>query len=173
MITSSHNTFGCWLYYSMTSLFLSFFFAEILNHYSIAKINYFTTLNDKGFNIMALVVGGASAIFLFSISAFIKKISIDQLSETIGFKNIITRQTKTYNFSDFDGIADTYLTHKSSSYKTIGLVKDKIVVRYMDSFWISNYEALRQFLNGMKCLGTFDFGTWKQLKLLLRRPVID
>ena len=89
------------------------------------------------------------------------------------FKNIVTRQTKSYAFSDFDGYIDTFLNHKSASYKTIGLIKDKKVIHYIDSFWVSNYDELRQSLEGLEYLGTYNFGILKQFKMLFRQPVID
>ena len=107
------------------------------------------------------------------ISAYIKKVNIDPISKTISFKNIFTRKTKTYDYNEFDGIVDTFLNYKSASYKTIGFVKDKKVIRYIDSFWVSNYDELRQSLQDIKNRGTYRLGSWKQLKLLFRQPVID
>jgi hypothetical protein len=144
-----------------------------LNHYSIFKIEYFITLDDKSFYFTIILFACMVILFLTVISAFIKKISINEFDMTISFQNIITRQTKTYYFSDFDGIIDTFLNHRSGQCRTIGLVKDKKVVRYIDSFWCSNYTELRQSLNNLKCFGTLNFGAWKQMKLLLRLSIID
>jgi len=173
MITSRHNTFGCWLFFGITIFFLALGFGEILSHYSIIQTHKFIKLDNKSFYTASAMLFSFGFLFLFFTATFIKKISIDPLSDTITFRNIITRQKKIYNFSDFDGFADTYLTHRISSYKTIALVKDKIVLRYIDCFWVSNYDQLRLALKSMKCLGTFNFGSWKQLKLLLRQPVIE
>jgi len=173
MITSRHNTSGCWVISLLTFLFLSFLSGEILTHYSIFKINYFIKLDKKGFYFVVAFVGCISLLFLALFSAYIKTIEINQIDKKISFRNIITRQSKSYDFDEFDGIADTYLNHGSGSYKTVGLVKDRKVIRYIDSFWVSNYDDLRLALQDLKCFGTYNFGTWKKLKLLLKLPVID
>ena len=173
MITSRHNTFGCWFISILTFLFLSFLSGEILNHYSIFKINYFIKLDNKSFYFLITLVGCIGFLFLTLISAYIKKIEINPIDKKIIFKNIVTRQSKKYDFDYFDGIADTYLNHDSGSYKTVGLVKDKKIIRYIDSFWVSNYDDLRHALQDLTCFGTYNLGAWKKFKLLLKLPVID
>ncbi len=173
MIISRHNTFGCWLLFILTLFFLLFLSGEVLNHYAILKIDYFIALDNKSFYYVTLTFGFAIFLFLIFISAYIKKITIDHIDKTISFKNIVTRKIKKYDFAYFDGIADTYLNHRQGSYKTIVFVKEKKMIRYIDSFWISNYDELRQSLDDLKCFGTYNFGTWKRIKLLFRQPVID
>gem|GEM_PF-6155597 len=172
MITSRHNTFGCWFFFLVTFFFLSFLIGEVLNHYNIFKFDLFINMDDRSFYSTLSLFSFFSFLYIAMISAYIKKIDIDTINKTVSFKNIITRQTEKYDFTDFDGIADTYLNHKGL-YKTIGLVKDRKVIHYIDSYWVSNYDDLRESLQGLKCLGTYNFGTWKQLKLILRQPVID
>ena len=161
------------MFFIITSLSLAFFLGEVSNHYSIVRISYFLKLDDRSFYITIALFGFISLFFLFLISSFIKSITIDSYSKTMIFKNIVTRQTKSYAFSDFDGYIDTFLNHKSASYKTIGLIKDKKVIHYIDSFWVSNYDELRQSLEGLEYLGTYNFGILKQFKMLFRQPVID
>jgi hypothetical protein len=122
---------------------------------------------------MVIVFGFFLTIFLLLISAHIKNVIIDTSGKTISFQNIISRKIKTYSFADFDGFIDTFLNHRAAQYKTIGFIKDKKVIRYLDSFWFSNYSELRVAISSLDYLGTFNFGTWKRLKLLLRLQVID
>jgi hypothetical protein len=173
MITSRHNTFGCWLFILLTLFFITLSFGLIIKRYSIFEIDYFTNLDNRSFYFAISLLGASVFLFVSLISAYIKKVTIDPLNKIISFKNIVTRQMKIYDYKDFDGIIDTFLNHRSASYKTIGLIKDKKMIRYIDSFWVSNYDDLRQSLQGIKNLGTYRLGIWKQLKLLFRQPVID
>jgi len=173
MTISRHNTFGCWLFIILTTVFLFLFVGEIIKHYAIFEIDYFTTMDNRSFIFLISILGGSIILFVTFISAYIKKVTIDTTNKTISFKNIITRQTKLYDYDDFDGFIDTFLNHKSASYKTIGFIKDKRVIKYIDSFWVSNYDELHQSLTDLKYLGTYRLGSWKQLKLLFKKPVID
>ena len=173
MIKSRHNTFGFWFFILISVFFFFFLFFATLTHFAILNLTFFTKLNEKSFYVMAFVFGFFLIFFLFLISAYVKNITIDTTSKTISIQNVINRRIKIYSFSDFDGLIDTYLTHRIAKYKTIGLIKDKKVVRYIDSFWYSNYSELRAALNGLNNLGTFDFGTLKSIRLLLRLQIID
>ena len=173
MIKSRNNTFSCWFLFIMTTVLLSFLLGNMITHYYKFETNFINTFDDKDFYIMTILLGYLNLMFMIITSSFIKKIKIDSVDKTICYKNILTRQAKTYDFADFDGFIDTYLSHNKISYKTVGLVKDKKVLRYIDSCWVSNYDELRQSLDGLKCLGTYNFNSKEQLRLLLRRPIID
>jgi hypothetical protein len=173
LIQSKHNTFGCWLFFILTFLYLILFIGLTVKYYDIFDIPYFNKLNKKGFVLAISFLGGAIVLFVWLILLYIKKITIDISNRSITFRNIVTRNVKQYNFEDFDGFIDTFLDHKNALYKTIGLVKDKRVVRYIDSFWISNYDELHDSLQNLKYLGVYQFGSWKQLKLLFRKEIID
>ena len=173
MTISRHNTLASWMFFILTSCFASLLFGLLINHYSIFKIGFFVKVDNKNFLPNIMTFSFLTLFFMSFIFFFIKKVSIDTLGRTICFKNIVTRQTKKYNFSDFDGFADTFLTHRYSSSRTIALVKDKKLVRYIDSFWVSNYDDVRNSLTELKHLGTYKFGNWKQLQSLLRQPMIE
>ena len=173
MIKSRHNTFGCWLVFLVSIFFFSFLVLGTLAHYSFINLTFFIKLDDKSFYVMVIVFCFFLIIFLLIISAHVKNVAIDISSKKISFQNIISRRTKTYSFADFDGFVDTFLNHQAAQYKTIGFVKDKKVVRYLDSFWFSNYSDLREALSSSKYLGTYNFGTWKRIKLLLRMQILD
>jgi hypothetical protein len=145
----------------------------ILNHYSIIRLDFFITLDSKSFYIAAIVFLLPLCFFTLLVSAYLKIITIDTIRKTVTFKNILTRQTKTYDFDSFDGLIDTFLNHRNIFYKTVAFIKDKKQVRYIDSFWVSNYDEMRQSLHGISFLGTYNFSAWKRLKFLLKKQVIN
>lgn len=155
-----------------TSFFALIIF-QILTYYSLISFQFTKKPSARAFNGIIIMSCLFFGLFLFLISIYIKKVIINSLEKSITFQNIITRRKQEYLFGDFDGLIDTYLKHRYSNYKTIGLIKDNKMVRYIDSFWCSNYDELRDELNDLKYLGTFNFGRLKQLKLLLRRQIID
>src|SRR5437867_51058 len=91
------------------------------------------------------------------------------------FQNIFTRITKAYNFSDFDGFIDTFVTHDSVGvpYKTIGLVYSKRVLRRIDSYYYSNYKELREGLSDCEYLGEVRLGFLNQIRMLLNLDVLE
>ena len=169
MVRARHNNFGCWFLFLMTSIF--FFLASFLalSHFGLIQTDAVKKLDEKSFVVMEIFIAGPFLLFLYFISIYIKNITIEPEKRTITFQNIITRNERFYEFGDFDGFVDTFLTHKSGRYKTIGLVKDKRVARYIDSFYCSNYQELRDALQGLPYLGTVT----KAWKVLLRQPVLE
>jgi len=160
------------MYYLFFTCFLLISFSlNALNHFEIIKVKYFTDQSDRVFIAWTLILLVPGVIFMTLSSIFIKKITIDTIRKTILFKNILTRQTYKYDFSYFDGAIHTFLEHKGA-YKTIGLVKDRKVVRYIDSFWVSNYTEMDDALKEIKFLGHYNFGLCRQILLLRRKPII-
>jgi hypothetical protein len=157
----------------MPTVFGIFLLLEIFKYYRLLKIDYFIDLNEKGFRFLVMLLISFMTIFLCLISAYIKAVTIDQEKKTITFKNIIFRNKKTYMFSDFDGIIDTFLMHGSGSYKIIGFVKNKKVTRFINNFYYSNFNELRKSLDGFNFIGQHDFGQWKRLKILFHSKVLD
>jgi hypothetical protein len=157
----------------MTTIFLLFLLGLIFKHYSILQIDYFNKLDDKSFYVALLAFGVPLMIFILLMSAYLKKITLDPMQKTISFKNLITRQTKTYDLESFDGFIDTFLNHRSISYKTVAFIKNKKMSRYIDSFWVSNYDEIRQSIQDIPFLGTYNFSTWNRIKLLLKKQIVN
>ena len=113
---------------------------------------------------------------MFSLLWFnVKNISIDNDNKIISFQNIFTRTITNYNFTDFDGFIDTFIKHGKGgySYKAIGLVQGKRVVRRIDSYYYSNFDQLREGLTNCNYLGEVRFGFWDSLKMLLNYEVLE
>lgn len=172
-IKSKYNTFGCWLLGCITTFFTALLVLELIVDFDnqVYLLNPRITYNQIVVDVLLVAV--PAIFFLFISATFIKRISVDNIGRTITFKNLLTRQIKIYNFSDFDGFIDTFLNHQHSSYKTIGFIKDKRMVRYIDSCWVSNYDEIRKSLFDMKNLGEYRFGMLGQLKFVLRKPIIN
>ena len=117
------------------------------------------------------------AFLLFAISNswthYAFNIKIDNDEKTISFQNVITRQTKLYNFNDFDSYFDTYpVTAKGGSYKVLYLLKDKKAEKIITGFYYQNIDELQDAISYIKYLGfQKDFSIIAR-KALLNRPII-
>ena len=115
-------------------------------------------------------------LLMFSLLWFnVKYIRVDTGNKVISFQNIFTRAITTYNFSDFDGYIDTFIKHGKGgySYKAIGLVQGKRIVRRIDSYYYSNFKELREGVKNLNYLGEVKFGFWDSLKMLLNSEVLE
>lgn len=173
MIVSKHNTYGSRSIFGLSLIYVFILIGSAISWYSGADFLWFKNSARQDILLTFAILGGSLVILISVMVTCIKKITIDEPMKTITFKNMITGRSRTYDFVDFDGYIKTYLNHKHSAYETVGLVKDGRVIRYIDSFWVSNYDELCQPLEDLNFLGTYKFGIWKQLKLLFRKPVID
>jgi hypothetical protein len=101
-------------------------------------------------------------------------IKINNDDKTIFFQNIITRQTKLYNLTDFDSYFDTYpVTGKGGSYKVLYLIKDKKAEKIITGFYYENIDELQEAISSIKYLGfQKDFSSIAR-KALFNKPIID
>jgi uncharacterized protein YpmB len=101
-------------------------------------------------------------------------IEIDNDEKTIFFQNIITRQTRLYNFTDFDSYLDTYpVTGKGGSYKVLYLLKDKKAKKIITGFYYENIDELQEAISSIKYLGFQKNFSSIARKALFNRPIID
>jgi hypothetical protein len=113
---------------------------------------------------------------VYTIKRYAFTIKIDQNEKTIFFRNIITQQTRLYDFNYFDSYLDTLasnLTGVRPYYKVIYLIKNKKAEKIITGFYYSNVEELQQSLYQIKYLGfQKNFGALAR-KALLNKPIVD
>jgi len=174
MIKSKYNTFASWLLFSIIFFSFLILLTVIPNQYLNLRILRFKRFDNYLFG--DIIPYLSSVLFIFSIllSFFVKKIIINPIDKTIRFQNLVTRQIKSYSFSDFDGFLDTTIEHRGMGfYKTIGLIKNKKVVGYIDSFFYSNFDELRNELKSINYLGTKNFKQWEKIKFYFGIQIMD
>lgn len=105
---------------------------------------------------------------------YVFKIKIDSDERIIFFKNIITRKTTSYGFSDFDCYFDTFAkTGKGGSYKVVYLVKNNKAEKIMSGFYYSNIDELQDAVSSIKYIGfKKDFSKIAR-RAILNKPIID
>ncbi len=175
MTKSRHNTFGFWML-TLVCLFPTVLFLLGFSKYFFGV----GMLLRKGENVQELrsdliLFAGLSAFFWIGWCSLVKNITVNATAKSISFQNILTRKQRKYLFSDFDGFIDTAIPHDNTgyTYQTIGLVKNKRIVRIIDSFYHSNVAELRSGLSSMPNMGQVNFGFFRRIKMLLKYPVLD
>lgn len=132
--------------------------------------------NQKSFNGWIVINGIALLVFGTFLSSRASAIEIrfdNNFLKTISFKNVLTRQVKTYYFEEFDGYITTRLWHKQfNENKTLCLIKEGRVVKKIDNFIYSNVDELQQGLKDMKYLGFKSMGIVNSWKVLFNQPII-
>jgi hypothetical protein len=119
--------------------------------------------------VACIIFGG-----LLSFRASLVTISFeDKDLRTISFKNIFSRQTRTYNFGDLDGFIRTKLWHRQySENKTLFLIKGGKVVKKIDNFFYSNVDELEKGLKDLPYLGYIPIGFVNSLRVLFDQAII-
>jgi hypothetical protein len=174
LIKSKHNTFGFWT----LTLLCTFTFLLFLDGLSKSLFGFgFNLRNGESSDELhndVLLFFGLTIFWSIILSAQLKNITIDLVNKTISFQNIFTRKSKVYLFSDFDGYINTAIPHDISfyPYNTIGLVKDKRILRRIDKYYYSNVDELKSGLNEIKDLGEIQFNVWGRVKMMLKFPVL-
>ncbi len=114
--------------------------------------------------------------FVFLCAQFwrdVKKITIDTVTRTISFKNLLTKKEEIYSFADFDGFIDMYQQSRQGSFRVIYLIQDKKYRKKISSFYYANLDELQAALHPIKYKGRKPFSFWKSLKTLLGQEVMD
>jgi hypothetical protein len=173
MIRSKHNTLGFWTILSVCILLTLWFLLGLSKYLFGIGINF---RNGKNIEVRELLLFLGLAFFWWIVLAsLVKNITIDGLTKTISFQNLITRNIKVYSFKDFDGYMITGMPHDYTfkQYNTIGLVKNKRILRIIDSYFHSNYDELKLSLNQMDCLGRYKIGFFNGIRMILKYPVLE
>jgi hypothetical protein len=175
MIRSRHRTFGFWLFFLATGLFGCLLLSALSQYYLGKTIIKMQIRSEFEFFIQAGLGLAGVILFLGILLQNVNNITIDVCSHRIRFQNILTGRVRKYKFTDFDGYIDTFIEHDQMGikYETIRFIKNKRVVRRIDSYFYSNYDELRAALIDCTYLGEFRFGLWKRLKMILHLPVLD
>ena len=156
---------------------LSFFFilSAVLQYqfgYSLFNFHW----DDKAQYYFTIGIATLGILMVFvSLRFNVANIYIDSEANFISFQNVLTRKISKYNFSDFDGFIDTIIKHGKGrrSYKSIGFVIGKRVVRRIDSYYYSNFDELRIALTNCNYLGEKELRFGARLRMLLNYDVLD
>lgn len=100
-------------------------------------------------------------------------ITVDTTNKTVAFKNVLTRQTSTYYFSDFDGKLVWYEPIKGGHVRNFYLIQNKKAIKKISGFIYSNQKELEDALADIKDLGTTNYSYWKSWKVFLGFAIID
>lgn len=174
MVTSQHRTYGFWFPVVLATFFVFSIVSAVTEYQFDCKILPFELFFSKEYQI----IGMAIFFLLLSCSYLyfrIKNIRINKDNKIISFQNIFTRKITNYNFTDFDGYIDTFIVHSKSNNwtKTIGLVQGKRVVRRIDSYYISNFNQLREAFTNCNYLGEVKFCNWDCFRMTLNYEVLE
>jgi hypothetical protein len=176
MVKSKHNTFGFWFHVGIIALYIFLTICCITQYYYHFTIMKIHIPNQRSFNGWMIINAIACLIFgaiLYSRACLIEINSDSSFLKTITFKNLFSRQTKTYSFEEFDGYISTRLWHKQfNENKTLCLIKEGRVFRKIDNFFYSNVDELQQGLKEMKYLGFKRMGFRNSWKVLFNQPII-
>jgi hypothetical protein len=174
MIQSKHRTLGFWLLAGVIAFFIFLTICCITQYYfhlTIIKID----IHNQSFNGQVITNLIACLIFIAILScrASLIEISSGDIIKTISFKNLFTRQAKTYSFQEFDGYFSTRLWHKQfNENKTLCLIKEGRVVKKIDNFFYSNVDQLQTGLEGIPYLGFKSMDIVTSWKVLFNQPII-
>jgi len=153
----------CFLIYTLISVF--FFGGHIIPR---------GTLPPFGEIIFIIVFTLLLFVIFNSWRQYAFNIEIDNNEKTIFFQNIITRQARLYNFTDFDSYLDTHpVTTKTGSYKVLYLLKDKKAEKIITGFYYKNIDELQDAISSIKYLGFQKNFSPIARKALFNRPIID
>lgn len=152
MTKTEFNTLVSWIIFIGLWIFTVAITISLFNLYS-DKTVFDDNFNEAKACLCISLLG--LAIFIFIVSKN-KLVSIDYLNQQIIAKNLISRKTVCYHFSELDGYYDIAVNHsvKTKLYtKAIGIVKDKKIVVLIDSYYCSNLAEIRDGLDKLRHLG--------------------
>ncbi len=176
MIQSEHKTFGFWFGIAAIAASIFFIICCMTQYYYNFRILNMDIPNQKAFY-------GFIILFLFNLLFWGTVLSLRASSITIhceypnskaiSFKNLFTRQSKTYLFDEFNGYIATRLWHKQfNQNKTLCLIKDGKVFKKIDNFFYSNVDDLEKGFDDLKYLGFINMGIVNSWKVLCNKPII-
>ena len=157
MTTSKFKAYGTFALIMTGLLFL----ATIFFIYVLISVVFFGgnivprgTLPSYGAIIFVALLLLILASIIKSWTTYAYDIEINTDDRTIFFKNIFSRRTTLYNFSDFDGYFDTFvIAPKVDNYKVVYLIKDNRVEKIMTGFYYSNIDNLQDAISSLKYFG--------------------
>jgi hypothetical protein len=161
MIKSKTKTFGFWLCVS----FIAFIVFQTVYLFSKPSSNQ----EKISILLFCLIITPLFGSKLWKDS---KTISINIIEKTISFKNIFTRKTKTYNFSELDGYFEVFQPSRGKSYRVLYISKNGIFVEIISSFTYSNLIEIEKGLNQLKFLGHKEFDYIDSLKILFKQKIV-
>ena|ERR1043165_1917733 len=175
MIQSRHNTFGLWFLAIVGLFFLIIVISCLTQYYFNIIIIKIDIKNSKDLFWQILLAFTGLLIIICFLWTNAKIITIDHYNKRIAFKNLFIRTTKIYSFDELDGYIDTIVRHYRSftPYKTLALIKDKRVVRKIDSFYYSNVHEMQNGLKELKYLGFIKFNFIKSIKAMFNYQILD
>lgn len=175
MFKSRHNTFGFWLLVGTMAFLIFLAISSVTQYYFNFIIIKIDVSNQRSFNtqIITDILGCSFFGIMLSSRAAPIKIHSDGILKTISFKNLFTRRSKVYSFTDFDGYITTTLWHKQwNENKTLCLIKQGRVVKKIDNFFYSNVDELQEALKEMPYLGFKNMDFANSWKVLFNKPIL-
>ncbi len=158
----------------MTSFFfviVTLLTADTLSHYffGVDIIRKADQGKNQGFLLILVLIGFIAILFnTFTTLRFVKIIFIDLNAKTISFRNMLTKNTKVFSFTDFDGYYDiTKTTASGYTYKEILLMKDNKMVEKISQYFYRNFDELVDSVRDVNSLGIFDYGFQERIRMLL------
>lgn len=176
MIYSQRKTFGFWLSAGAIAFFTFLTICSITQYYFAFTIIKMDIPNQSSFNFFMVLHSMTCLFFGLILSYRAGSISIscqNGFSKSISFKNLFTRQIKTYSFEELDGYITTRLWHKQiNDNRTLCLIKEGRVIRKIDNFFYSNLGELEKGLEDLKYLGFKRMGIANSWKVLFNQPIV-
>ncbi|HWI90574.1 MAG TPA: hypothetical protein VNT20_04825 [Flavisolibacter sp.] len=77
-------------------------------------------------------------------------ITVDTTSKTVTFKNVLTQQTSTYHFTDFDGKLVWYEPIKGGQVRNFYFIHERKAIKKISGFIYSNQKELEEALVDIK-----------------------
>jgi len=175
MMQSRHNTFGFWLF-TIGAIFFFLLVVSTISQYYFDTIIIKIELRDTKDLFWQITLALVGLLIMISILwCNVKIIIIENYNKTISIKNLFIRTTKVYNFQELDGYIDTIVRHGRgfTSYKSLALIKDKKIIRKIDSFYYSNVHEMQTELKELKYLGFVKLDLIKSIKTIFNYPILE
>lgn len=154
MIKARHNTFGFWLLAIGSSFFILLListFSQWFFKFTLIKISLD---NKQEFAAQIFFMIAGLLVFVSILFDKVKRISINQIDQTIIIKSFIIPIKEKYSFGEIDGYVDTRAWHNNwTSYKCVCLIKNGTIILKIDGFFYSNIEEIQKGFQNIKYLG--------------------
>jgi hypothetical protein len=173
MIKSKYDTlwFGFLTYMLCWCLFFFLIgFSQYFLNYKILGIGMRLDINA-----LPLCFIGLTGTFFFCLFLWREAniISIDPLGKIISFKNIFTRRTESFSFSELSGYIDTIQRTRRSNFKVLYIVQNKKYIKKISSAMYKNFDELLNSLNSLNSLGFRKLGLKERFQILFNKTMLD
>jgi uncharacterized membrane protein YbhN (UPF0104 family) len=172
MVRSRHYTFGVFFLTMLSIVFLVLAISAVscyFFHFRIIKMQ----LDTPSRFLFAFIF--TTAAFVFFVTGLWRNIiivTINSADRLITFRYFFSRQTVSYSFDDFDGFITFRVYHgRSGSYEGTGFVKNGIMIQRIDSYYFSNYDALRKNFDTLPFLGERKLGFARRMKMIFNSAI--